>query len=67
MYCPSPWICPVQRFTIFLDWLKGLGDGLGHVIWQAIFEGNGTIQESGRNRNPLNNASDLDGNLRNFK
>jgi hypothetical protein len=30
--CPSPWICPGQRFTIFLNWLKGLGDGLGHVI-----------------------------------
>jgi hypothetical protein len=35
--CPSPGICPGQRFTIFLDCLKGLGDGLGHVTWPAIF------------------------------
>jgi hypothetical protein len=49
-----------QRFTISLDWLKGLGDGLGHVIWWAIFMGNRTVQESGRrNRNPLNNASHI--------
>jgi hypothetical protein len=57
--CFLPGICPGQRFTIFLNWLKGLGDGLGHVIWWAIFMGNGTVQESGRNRNPLNNASHL--------
>jgi hypothetical protein len=31
--CPSPGICPGQRFTIFPDWLKGLGDGLGHTVW----------------------------------
>jgi hypothetical protein len=57
--CPSPRICPVQRFTVFPDWLKGLGDGLEHIIWWAIFVGNGTMQESGRNRNPLNNTSHL--------
>jgi hypothetical protein len=27
--CPSPEICPGQRFTVFPDWLKGLGDGFG--------------------------------------
>jgi hypothetical protein len=42
--CPSPGICPGQRFTVFLDWLKGLGDGLGHGIWQAIFAGNGVYK-----------------------
>jgi hypothetical protein len=33
--CPSPGICPGQRLAIFLYWLKGLGDGLGHIIWWA--------------------------------
>jgi hypothetical protein len=33
---PSHGICPGQRLTIFLDWLKGLGDGLGHAVWQAM-------------------------------
>jgi hypothetical protein len=51
--CPSPGICPGQMFTIFPNWLKGLRDGFQHIIWQAIFMGNGTVQESGRNRNPL--------------
>jgi hypothetical protein len=23
-------------FTISLDWLKGQGDGLGHVIWGTM-------------------------------
>jgi hypothetical protein len=59
-YCPSPGICPGQRFTIFLDWLKGLGDGLGHTIWWVIFMGKEAVQESGRrNSNLLNNASHL--------
>jgi hypothetical protein len=58
--CPLPGICPGQRFTIFLDWLKALGGGLGHAIWRTIFVGNGVVQESGRrNRNSLNNASHL--------
>jgi hypothetical protein len=39
--CPLPEICPGQRFTVFPDWLKGLGDGLGHVIWRVIFAGKG--------------------------
>jgi hypothetical protein len=34
--CPSPGICPGQRFTVFLSWLKGLGDGLGHTVWRAM-------------------------------
>jgi hypothetical protein len=47
-------------YNISLDWLKDLGDGLGHKVWQAVFEGNGAIQESERrNRSPLNNASHL--------
>jgi hypothetical protein len=33
---PAPHLCPGQRFTISLDWLKGLGSGLGHTVWQAI-------------------------------
>jgi hypothetical protein len=58
--CPLSGICPGQRFTIFLDWLKGLGDRWGHIIWQAIFAGNGAVQESRRrNRYLLNSASDL--------
>jgi hypothetical protein len=32
----SPGICPGQRFTVFPDWLKGLGDGLGHAVWWAM-------------------------------
>jgi hypothetical protein len=31
-----PGICPGQRFTVFPNWLKGLGDGLGHTVWQAM-------------------------------
>jgi hypothetical protein len=58
--CPSPGICLGQKFTIPLDWLKGLGDGLGYVIWQTIFMGNRTVQEGRRrNKNPLNNLSHL--------
>jgi hypothetical protein len=34
--CPSPGICPGQRFAVSLDWLKGLGDGLGHTVWWAM-------------------------------
>jgi hypothetical protein len=34
--CPLPGICPHQRVTTFLDWLKGLGDGLGYTVWQAM-------------------------------
>jgi hypothetical protein len=64
--CSSPGICSGQRFTIFPDWLKGLGYRLGHVIWKAIFMSDGAVPESGRrNKNPLNNASHLE--LRNFK
>jgi hypothetical protein len=34
---PAPYlICPGQRFTIFPDWPKGLGDGLGYTLWQAM-------------------------------
>jgi hypothetical protein len=25
--CPSPGICPGQKFTVFPDWLKALGMG----------------------------------------
>jgi hypothetical protein len=32
--CPG--ICPGQRFTVFPDWLKGLGDVLGHAVWGAM-------------------------------
>jgi hypothetical protein len=31
-----PGICPSQRFTLFPDWLKGLGDELGHAVCQAM-------------------------------
>jgi hypothetical protein len=65
----SPWcsctypLCEIsqgQRFTNSLNWLIGLGYGLGHMVWQAIFRDNGSVQESGkRNRNSLNNASHL--------
>jgi hypothetical protein len=24
------------RYTISLDWLKGLGDGLGNIVWQPV-------------------------------
>jgi hypothetical protein len=34
--CISPRICPGQRFTIFPDWLKGLGEGLRHAVWWAM-------------------------------
>jgi hypothetical protein len=34
--CPLPRICPGQRFTVSLDWLKGLGDGLRHAVWWTI-------------------------------
>jgi hypothetical protein len=34
--CPSPGICPGQRFTVFPNWLKGLGDGFGCIVWQAM-------------------------------
>jgi hypothetical protein len=34
--CPLSGICPGQRFTISLDWLKGLGDGLGHAVWWTM-------------------------------
>jgi hypothetical protein len=59
LYLPSPGICPSQRFTVCLNCLKVLGDRVGHVIWRAIFMGKGTVQESIRNRNPLNNTSHL--------
>jgi hypothetical protein len=44
-YIPDAVVPAPQMFTIFLDWLKGLGDWLGHVILWAIFMGNGTIQD----------------------
>jgi hypothetical protein len=25
-----------QRFTVFPNWIKGLGDGLGHAVWWAM-------------------------------
>jgi hypothetical protein len=34
--CCSPGICPGQRFTISLNWLKGLGDGLEHTVRWAM-------------------------------
>jgi hypothetical protein len=34
--CPSPGNFPGQRFTISLNWLKGLGNGLGYAVWQAM-------------------------------
>jgi hypothetical protein len=34
--CPTPGICPDQRFTVFPDRLKALGDGLGHAVWQTM-------------------------------
>jgi hypothetical protein len=36
-----------------------LEDGLGYMVSWAIFTDNGAVQESRRNRNPLNNASHL--------
>jgi hypothetical protein len=27
LYLPTPGVCPGQRFTTFLHWLKGLGQG----------------------------------------
>jgi hypothetical protein len=31
--CPSPGIYPGHKFTMSLDWQKGLEDGLGHAVW----------------------------------
>jgi hypothetical protein len=53
-----PGICPDQRFTISLDWLKGLGDGLGHAVCQAM--------ELYRNQGFFKHASRLRWSLRNF-
>jgi hypothetical protein len=33
LYLPLTWDFPRSKL---LDWLKGLGDGLGHVIWGAM-------------------------------
>jgi hypothetical protein len=49
--CPSPGICPGQRFTVFPDKLTGLGDGLGHAEWQA--------RELYRKQGPFKHASHL--------
>jgi hypothetical protein len=54
------WDLSSQRFTISFNCLKDLVDELGHTIWQAIFTGNGSVQESRRrNRNTLNSTSHL--------
>jgi hypothetical protein len=35
-YLPLTCDLSSQRFTVFPDWLKGLGDGLGHAVWWAM-------------------------------
>jgi hypothetical protein len=35
-YLPLTWDLSSQRFTVFPNWLKGLGGGLGHAVWQAM-------------------------------
>jgi hypothetical protein len=62
--CPSPGICPGKRFTVSLDWLKGLGG------WVRVcsLAGNGVVQESRRrSKDPLNMQVTEDGDLRHFK
>jgi hypothetical protein len=60
LYLPLAWDFSRSKVPNLSDWLKVLGDGLGHIVWPAIFLGNGAVQESGRrNRNPLNNPSHL--------
>jgi hypothetical protein len=36
LFLPLTQDCTGQRFTISLNWLKGLGDGLGHTVWWAM-------------------------------
>jgi hypothetical protein len=52
--CPSPGICPGQRFTIFPDRLKALGDELGHTVGRQ-WSHTGIWKEQG----PLKHASHL--------
>jgi hypothetical protein len=35
-YLPLTWDLSRSRFTVSLDWLKGLRDGLGHTVWWAM-------------------------------
>jgi hypothetical protein len=45
--CSLPGICPGQMFTVSLDWLNGLRNGLGDIVWWAM-ELYGTPEEKAR-------------------